>query len=320
MQLVCSWVALAAATLCSVVLSPCAQAEAKVRIVVSVDWEGRDLAPANLAAIQQFRSDFADIPLQHFLNAAYYTKPDANQGEVTRAITSVLRKGDEHGLHLHGWMRLFEAAGVSFRTGPTYLKDPVDLRSCRHDCGHEVAITAYREDELRRVIRFASDTLEGQGFDRPHSFRAGGWQADAKVLRALAREGFTVDSSATHAKFLEPAWGGTNLYTFVRQLWASVVPTTQPYVVDLGGGDRITELVNNGCLADYMTGKAMLEVFRGNAAALGQVPDRDVYVSIGFHQETAAKYLPALRDGITRIKEYGTKRGIPFEFIVDPVF
>ena len=41
-----------------------AAARGKVRIVVSVDWEGRDLQTQNLEAMQQFRHDYPKIPLQ----------------------------------------------------------------------------------------------------------------------------------------------------------------------------------------------------------------------------------------------------------------
>jgi len=41
-----------------------------VRIVISVDWEGRDLAAANRRAFAAFPRAHPDVPLTHFLNAA----------------------------------------------------------------------------------------------------------------------------------------------------------------------------------------------------------------------------------------------------------
>lgn len=305
------------ACFCSLITANATPRQGKVRIVVSVDWEGMDLSAHNLSAMRQFRQDYPDIPLQHFLNAAYYTKPRANPERITQAINSVLLPADEHALHIHGWRSLFEKAGVSFKTRPVFVGEEVDPSQCRYDCGHEVPITAYSQSELRQVIRFSNDLLEAHGFKRPKSFRAGGWQANQAVLEALAMEGFTLDSSAVYRQFLEPAWGGSNLLRFLRRLWPTTLPTSQPYRIKLGEQLAIAELPNNGCLADYMTGEQMLAVFTDNARALKDQPRRDVFVSIGFHQETAADYLPALREGIDAIKRYAQAQDISYEFTVD---
>ncbi len=294
-------------------------AQGKLRIVVSVDWEGEDLQAANMQAMEAFRSDYPGVPLQHFLNAAYYTKPGADARLVTRSIQSVLRRGDEHGLHIHAWRSLVQAAGVQFRIGPSFVDQDVDLSACGDDCGVDVALNAYGDLELRKIIRTSVQILQNQGFQRAVSFRAGGWQADDTVLNALAAEGFTLDSSATYAPYLREAWGEYNLYPFVGQLWPQTTPTSQPYRYQTKAGLSIVELPNNGCLADYMTGAAMLKAFVKNANILKRNPSQNQYLSIGFHQETAADYLPQLRSGIDQILRYARMNKIPYEFIVAPL-
>ncbi len=296
-----------------------ARAQGKLRIVVSVDWEGEDLQTKNLQAMQAFRSDYPEVPLQHFLNAAYYTKPKADARLVTRSIQSVLRSSDEHGLHIHAWRSLVEAAGVQFRIGPSFVDQDVDESVCGDDCGADVALNAYSDVELRKIIRTSVQTLQNKGFRRAVSFRAGGWQADDTVLNALAAEGFTLDSSATYAPYLREAWGDYNLYPFVGQLWPMTTPTSQPYRYQTKAGLSIIELPNNGCLADYMTGAAMLKAFVKNADVLQRNPTQNRYLSIGFHQETAADYLPQLRSGIDQIRSYARSRKIPYEFVVAPL-
>ena len=300
-------------------LSASALAQGKVRIIVSVDWEGDDLQAQNLNAMKTFRSDYPAIPLQHFLNAAYYTKSGAVAKTVTQRIQSVLRPGDEHGLHVHAWRTLITAAGVRFRTSPSFVEGTVDLNQCNPDCGNDVALVAYTEAELKKVFNFSVQTLVKQGFNRARSFRAGGWMANGRVLNALADSGFTLDSSATYAPYLEEAWSDYNLYSFVGQLWPDSVPTSQPYVYKAKSGATITELPNNGSLADYVTGEDILEAFKSNAALLRANAANDVYLSIGFHQETAADYLPALRSGIDQIISYANTQGIAYEFIVAPL-
>lgn len=294
-------------------------AQGKVRIVVSVDWEGEDMQSQNLQAMKDFRRDYPEIPLQHFLNAAYYTKPEADSAQITEIIKSVLLPKDEHGLHIHAWKRLVEASGVKFRTSPSFVIDGFMIANCELDCGQEIALTGYSNEELRKIIAYSVQTLQSEGFNRPKSFRAGGWQADDNVLGALAAEGFTLDSSATIADFLLPEWGKYKLHKMVKNLWAETKPTSQPYIYKTSSGLKILELPNNSCLADYMTGDEMLKVFQSNSQILKNNPKKNVYLSIGFHQETAAEYLPNLRESIKLIRSYAKQNKIPIEFVVAPL-
>lgn len=287
----------------------------RVRVVVSVDWEGRALIDEALTAMVAFRNDYPDIPLQHFLNAAYYTKAGVDADTITRKVRRALRPGDEQGLHIHPWKTLVERSGVTFRYGPSFVKDDVQPSECAVDCGQHIALTAYTVAETRRMIDYSTRLLVARGFDRPVTFRAGGWQSDEDVLTALALEGFWQDASATRAAFLKKSWGPPlRLYDLVLGLWPDISSTSQPYTIALGENLSITEFPDNGCLADYMTGVDMLNVFIANAEAWRGNPDRDVVVSIGFHQETAHRYLPALREGIERIREYAHANSVPLEF------
>jgi hypothetical protein len=291
--------------------------QAALRVVVSVDWEGRNLDPQNLAAMERFRHDYPKVPLQHFLNAAYYKKVDADPRLTTAAIRSVLREGDEHGLHIHAWKSLVEAAGVNFRTEPAF-RGPLDLKQCDPDCGHDVNMAAYNEKELQQLIRFSIKKLVLHGFDRPRSFRAGAWQADKHVFRALAREGITLDSSATSAEYLKERWGKSLLYPVVGKLWPDTTATSQPYRIDLGSGLSLLELPNNGCLADYVSGDVIAATFQKNLELWKKDKSRDIYISIGFHQETAQKFLPHLRQGIDAIQAMAERDKLPVEFVVPP--
>jgi hypothetical protein len=293
--------------------------QGKVKIVVSVDWEGDDLRIENLQAMKDFRRDYPEIPLQHFLNAAYYTKHQADITQTTKSIKSVLLPKDEHGMHIHAWKNLVEASGVKFRTAPSFVMDGFMIADCKIDCGQEIALTGYTNKELRKIIAYSIEILQREGFNRPKSFRAGGWQADDKVLDALAAEGFTLDSSATPADFLLPEWGKYKLHKMVKNLWMNTNPTSQPYNYKTSSGLKILEFPNNSCLSDYMTGDDMFKVFQSNAQTLKKNPKKNVYLSIGFHQETAAEYLPHLREAIKLIRNSAKQNKIPIEFVIAPI-
>jgi hypothetical protein len=282
-----------------------ATARATVKVVVTVDWEGLDLAEANLQAMEDLRADYPQVRLVQFLNAAYYTKPDADVAAVTASLRRVVRGGDELGLHVHGWKSLFAASGVRFRPGPTFWGTTLTADDCASDCGHEVPISAYTQGELSRVVAYSVDVLAGEGFGRATSFRAGGWMASPAVRGALESQGFRYDHSAVPSTFLAGELKGEPLLAWVGQLWPQTTATTQPY--RLGG---LTEVADNGALSDYVTAREMLAVFDAAVKQSIQTGTTTV-VSIGFHQETATDYLPRLRgalDGIAQREAAGKVR------------
>ncbi len=259
-----------------------------VRVVVSVDWEGRDLEPRQLDAFAKLRSRYPGVPLVQFLNPAYYTKRNADPAAVTNAINIALRPGDEHGLHLHGWRSLIERAGVRYRVFPTQRGEfePRATKPEADDEGGHVAITAYSADELTRILDYSADLLAGY-FGRPTSFRAGAWLLGPNLHEALVRAGFKYDHSAVSAALLSTATGKA-LPAMVRTVWGDLPTSLQPFPISVAGGSFV-EIPNNGALSDWVTTEQMVAVFDEALAALDKNPAHDRIVSIGFHQETVAE-------------------------------
>jgi len=269
-----------------------------MRVVVSVDWEGSGFEADDLAAFCEFRDDFPNIPLTHFLNAAYFTRlgPNDVMGAVSASdkIRTVLRDGDEIGLHVHADNHLLHAAGVAPKKFPSWDNLP-DLT------GHSVPLSTFSEAEVRQIVHFSCRTLMQQGFDRPRAFRAGGWHAGSNVLNALAAEGFIVDSSEVPHDWLPKGFGD------VERLWPNATRLSQPYRFEGG----IVEVPDNGCLADYVTSDQMVDTFNAVARSARQKP---AVLSLGFHQETAAKFLPRLRSALGQIERRAAMQGIPLRY------
>ena len=70
------------------------------------------------------------------------------------------------------------AAGVALRTGPTDngIDDPN---------GYRVFLSAYPEADLTAMFELSTTLFEEYGLGTPTSFRAGAWNADIGVMRAL---------------------------------------------------------------------------------------------------------------------------------------
>ena len=288
--------------------------KAKLQLVVTVDWEGRDLLEENLHAMETLRARFPQIKIVHFLNASYYEKPLTNAADVTARINRVLRPGDEKGLHIHGWKRLFEASDVTFRGSPTFWGTTIDpgSRECLDDCGHEVPISLYSSAELRHVVKFSLDTLEANGFGRAKSFRCGGWIAKPSVRDAITAEGLKYEHSEVPGAFLKPKLGTLPLFTWLSEVWPDATPLSQPHVLPTATGSLV-EVPDNGALSDYVVAQQMVDVFDQNKAEFLKKRLQSQVVSIGFHQETAAKFLPELTQALDKILAEVAAENLPFE-------
>jgi hypothetical protein len=281
-----------------------------INIVFSVDWEGRELDLKNLNAMKAFREDYPHIPILQFLNAAYFTKPKADIDQTKKLIESVLLPIDEIGLHIHGWKSQFETCGVPFRNSPSFntggeiFAGEFDL-----DIGHDIPISEYTTDELVKVIKHSKDLFNKIGWGIPKNFRCGGWISKPHVLKALELEGVIGDYSAVPCKFLDGKRKSNFLHDWLFPLWSDITPLTQPYKIG-----NIIEWPNNGCLADYVSGEEMLNTFKQNWEEFQKSDAQEWYVSFGFHQETANKFLINIREAIKFIESYCQMEKIPHSY------
>ena len=278
------------------------QSQPRVRVAISVDWEGREISAVNLQAFANLRNAHPQVPLTHFLNAAYFTKPEANAAKITAQMLEVVLPKDEIGLHIHPWQSLVEAAGVTFRREPTIWGNGRRMRVGMRDSGHEISVEAYEPNEFQAIVRKSKEILTANGFALGTSFRAGAWLAGPHVREAIRREGFLVDSSATDTKWHDEL-DDYELPRMMREIWPNVTSRTQPFVIKTPAGNLL-EMPDTGALADYVTAEEMAAHVSDAVAELSDTGDR--FVHIGFHQETAARYVYRV---ITAIRMMAAKHG-----------
>lgn len=288
---------------------------AKMYLNISVDWEGREISEKNIKAMKTFRRDHPHVPMLHFLNAAYFTKKNAKVQKIRQQISEVLKPMDEKGLHIHSWKSLVTKASVTYRKTPSWRTHNRHT-SCENDCGHDIPISAYTLEEIRKIIQTSHKILAQNGFGKATSFRAGGWMASPRVLKALSLEGITLDASSVPKIFLERSQ--PVITSWISEIWPNTKTTSQPYEIKLLE-NKILEFPNNGCLADYMTGDMMFKVFKQNVKLWKRDTKRDIFVSLGFHQETAFRYLDRLRIALKLIDVYIKENKIPMTYLTNPL-
>lgn len=268
-------------------------------VAVTVDWEGAALSPDGLDALDDLRRQLGAAPVTHFVAAAYLTKerPDPT---AAATIARALRPGDELAVHLHAWRSLAKASGLEPRLSPSFLTGTDKLLEFEDgDTGFDTDLDAYGVPELRVMLRTSRRLLGQTHRTVSKTFRAGGYLGSPKVLQAIREEGFTVDSSATDARWLE-AQTGEVLSRRVRAIWPTVDSTTQPWVLQVPGGALLEMPI--AALADYATAGQIVAAFEAAGARLRAAPGRDVFVILGLHLETAPEFAGRIGDAVASVR------------------
>jgi predicted deacetylase len=278
-------------------------ANGRIVVALTIDWEGAYVSPDGLDALDEFRRALGPAPLTpltHFVSAAYFTK-DRPDPTAAASITEAVRKGDELAVHLHAWRSLAKASGIEPKLSPSFLTGTDKLLEFEDgDVGFDTDLDAYGVPELRVLLRTSRRLLEQTHTPVSKTFRAGGYLGTPKVLQAIREEGFTVDSSATDFRQLDERKDEV-LPKRIQAIWPGVDPTTQPWLVRAQGGSVLEMPI--AAFADYATADEIVAVFEAAHARLQNDPGRDVFVVVGFHQETAHDFAGRLGEAMKQVRE-----------------
>lgn len=282
-----------------------AQAADTMQLWVTVDWEGLSLEEDNLQAMRQFRQKFPHIPMVQLINPAYFVQKGAHRAQMAHAIRSTFLEHDTIGLHLHPLMPLVQYCGVPYQSKPTLADEP---NPCEGDrCGYSVSLEyGYNEAELTQLVACSSALLVSNGFNRPRHFRAGGWQLGPKLQAALEANHFVWDSSRIASELLTTQWSAdSRMVQIVQRLHPDSTPLDQPYALSY----QLMEFPDNAALADYTSTKQLLQLFKQLVSAHKPV------MVLGFHQETAADYLPRLERAIPHLENIARQQQVTIEWM-----
>jgi hypothetical protein len=293
-----TFLALALALGCSSKPSP-APATGRIVVAITIDWEGAYLSPDGLDALEALRNRFAGAPLTHFMSAAYFTKPEPDPQTVTW-IREAVRAGDEAAVHLHAWRSLAQAAKVEPKLSPSFLTGTDKLMEFEDgDVGFDIDLDAYSVAELRSLVRTSRTLLEQLKLPISRTFRAGGYLGTPKVLQAIHDEGLAIDSSATDHRQLDER-ADEVLPKRIKAIWPNVDTGSQPFIVDVPGGQLLELPI--AAFADYASAAEMVTIFEAAHTRLKSAPSKDVFVVLGFHQETAAEFGGRLGEALETLR------------------
>jgi hypothetical protein len=280
---------------------------APLYVVVSADWDDSRFGDDNLARIEGLRAEHPGMRISQFFAPYHYTDPELSEARKAEIDAWIKEQrdgyGDEIGLHIHGWCHFIDTTGVPCRTAETFYWND--------GSGYTTIVAAYTEDEMVTILEASIAMFESHGLGRPTSFRAGGWTADEGTLGALARTGFTLESSAVPPHRLAD-WQGYALYDWNMEHWAGITETSQPYYplathaaeADPAHGLRVLEVPDNGVLVDYVTGEDMRQIYEQNHPAGAPLAEPTLY-QIGHHPPNfSSEYFSRLDSALDLVDQH----------------
>ena len=284
-----------------------------ILVSVTVDWEGAYLSEDGLDMLDALRRRLPEVPFTHFVSAGYFTtrsvatkteptsEPPAGESlQPATELKAQVKPGDELAIHVHAWGSLVRAAKVPVHFAPSFLSGKAKLLEFDGgDVGFDSDLDNYSVQELRAIIATSRRLLTAAGLVPSTSFRAGGYLGTPKVLEAARAEGLDVDASAIDHKQLEGTENAVH-QARLKAVWPSVDSSTQPYAIKTPSGDilevPIAAFMENASVAE------ILDLLQRANARLAKAPDADVFVVLGFHQETAQEFGPMLLDAVEKMR------------------
>jgi len=296
----------------------------KLTLLASIDWEGGDILPKNIQAIEAFNKKYPNVPFTRFICPSYYTR-GFDAVSVTKDIKRAIKPIDEVALHIHCWESLLTHSGVVYQSKPTWNHadgrgDPAKKHDGTLEYGHDVPLGLYSAQEIEKVVKSSVELLyDNKLLDKKTpcvGFRCGGWVACTKVLQALhSQKSFTYDASGAPHIFFGNLYNreAVPLYQWLNKQWgpASVsVPhyldnslTNATYKQGVVGLDsnspaisqtkflqsvNLHEIPNTGALADYNTTTQLKNYI--DRAVIQAKQANEVEISMGFHDSTATTH------------------------------
>jgi hypothetical protein len=262
------------------------------------------------------------IPITHFICARYFTETDVQssiEANREKVLSALGRKQDEIGAHVHSWESLFLASGIpkpDIKVLPVgqNFDPPTYSRKGKSDfdIGYQVPFGAYSQAEITKVLQATMVLLQKYLSlpAAPVSFRCGCWVTCNSIFKALQAAGLQNDASAVPfnyitnvimksdpsdlTRWLVAIWGDKQVTSGEPWLRNSLSFAQYPNGI-LGMGDTqisepaivdgIVEVPDTAMLLPWAN-QALMNSHIDQAFKIAETSGQDVYISLGFHQET----------------------------------
>jgi hypothetical protein len=280
-----------------------------VRIAVGLVWEGETISDASLMAIKNFRVESSDIRLIHFVAPALLARSADESTKMAEILRSVVLPADTFGVQLAPWKSVVEKSGAIFRSAPTFWGASLDSSDCRVDCGREVPLYVYSDEEVRAIIHQSRKIFAEKGFATAPVAHVQGWLAAPSIQNAMRAEGITHSFSAVPVAEVERVLQPWPLLKWIHGLWAGLTPNAQPFDVVTPSG-MLTEMTMSGAVMDYASIDDIKTRFKKLLTKVSESKNREFTFYVGTHSASAPQHIPRLSASLKLIHVLARDAGI----------
>ena len=278
---------------------PQAQKRGKVRVLLSVIWEGYEISAHNIAAIEGLRAQMPEWPMTHFISPAYFLHPTFTN-EKMALMQRVIKKGDAIALYLQPWKSITEDAGLLFRNRPTFWGTPVNKQECSLDCGRQVPINIYDEREVQAMVDSSLRAMRLRGFETVTGFMAAGWLSSDAVLEGVAAAGLKEDFSPIAPEIVAPKLKGYPLMQWIQATWPGMKPGKEVRIAKMRTG-TLRQTAHIPGIIDYLSAEEAVDYAKRILDASQGKPRGDFVIHLSLIQESAAQYVDRLKQALPAI-------------------
>jgi hypothetical protein len=263
------------------------------------------------------------IPITHFICPAYFTRTDVEVDRQMAADvilkSGAIKVGDEIAAHVHCWKSLSQEAGIdpeNFEETPlgtppnsqpaVYRKGSLKY----YDIGYTVPFGIYGKGDVKKFLVTTVNLLKTYLKADAVSFRCGMWVTCDVIFEALVETQLKNDASGIPFGYMNSTVRNffgrpLNLIEWNVKIWGATPSNAPQYVKNTrslaqypsgieGMGDAaisepksvngIVEVPDTATLVP-ITNQALMVVHIDRAFEIAETTGKDVYISLGFHQE-----------------------------------
>lgn len=286
-----------------------------LNIIPVIIWEGAEIKDQDVEALMAMRSKLPDQNFLHFISPAYFVKNPIST--VTAAMAKIMRDGDEFGVYIAPWRTVANGAGVIFRDSPTFWGYQLNKADCRVDCGRDIPLGTYTDEEVAELVAFSLQTLQNAGFHRTQAALVAGWNPPLHVLAALQRNGIKTDYSGLAPAAGQPTlrkwplgqWLNDHWQLRTRTAFASSMHTTATGSINLWSS--VIGPVDWGAPREFSN---QLEKAAANCRSQSSSCGDEINAIVAIHQETASAYAHRLVDTLQSITTFAAGAKLKMQF------
>lgn len=282
--------------------------KAKVRLLMSIIWEGSQISNYNVQAIAKFRELYPNVAFTHFISPSYFLRPSA-KSQKSDLLRQLIRPQDKIALYMQPWKSLTEEADVIFRNRPTFWGAAVSPQECSSDCGMQVPLSIYDGRDLDSLFATSVKIMHKQGFSEIHGYLNAGWVSSDAIVESALASGLREDYSIMDAELVAEKLSGFPILQWIRASWPKISAPRETKTLKTRLGS-MRQIMHTPGIIDYHSVESAVQISDEVLEAALEKPRLDWVLHFSVIQESASQNVDRLKSIIPKIVALARQKNV----------